>query len=189
MEKTHTIENNETNTELDNKKSLRLPPVSKTINKELSLERIFDAPKEFLFKMFTEAEHLKNWYGSNMTTILSCKVDFKVGGKISILLQFPNGFSSLLDGKFYEIIENQKLIFTMGGFKGPEGSSTVEFLNTVTFTGLGEKTKLSLLSQVVKAELKESEHAVQGMMDGWPQSLAKLASYLEQHFKNNSGSS
>lgn len=165
--------------EQPNNKSLKLPQVFDSNYKDFIIVHIFDAPRSLLFKMFADPKHFKNWFGPYSCTIPTCEIDFKLGGKISVLIKTNNGFSSPLDGIFYEIVENKKLVYSFGGYKGPNNESKVEFLNTITFDDHNGKTKLTLVSQVIKAELKESEMAVKGMMEGWPQSLAKLETYLQ----------
>ncbi len=46
----------------------------------LVLERVFDAPRDLVFSMFKEAEHLKHWWGPRGWEIPSCTVDFRPGG-------------------------------------------------------------------------------------------------------------
>ena len=168
------------NKQLDSSKKLKLPEVLATTNKELMVIRTFDAPKELVFKMFTEAEHLKHWYGNYQTTVSSCEVDLRIGGKLTIVLKMPNGFTSTLEGIIYEIIDNEKFIFSMGGFKDNLGKSAVEFLNMVTLTDYKGKTKLTLQCNVIKAEVDKPEMAVDGMLRGWPDSLENLEAYIEK---------
>ena len=48
--------------------------------KQLVLERVFDAPRDLVFKMFKEADHLKRWWGPRGWELPVCKVDFRPGG-------------------------------------------------------------------------------------------------------------
>jgi uncharacterized protein YndB with AHSA1/START domain len=49
-------------------------------DKVLVLEPTFDAPRELVFKMFKEPEHLKRWWGPRGWELPVCKVDFRPGG-------------------------------------------------------------------------------------------------------------
>ena len=168
----------------DNILDLKLPLIPNSNNKELIIVHIFDAPKELLFKAFTKAEHLKNWWGPRIVTNSFCEVDPRIGGKISILMIHPDGASFLLEGKFYEIIENEKLVFTTTGFKDKFGIPDFEFLNTVTFTEYKGKTKLTLNVQIVKITGEKARPAIKGMTDGWSQGFEKLEIYIEKQFSD-----
>lgn len=164
---------------MKDEKSLKLPQGLDSNYKDFTIVHTFDASREMLFKMFTKPEHFKNWFGPYSCTIPTCEIDLRQGGKISLIMNTANGFTNPLEGIFYEIIENEKLIFSTRGFKGPDNESKVEFLNIVTFDDYNGKTKLTLVSKVIKADVKEPGMAVQGMMDGWPQAFDKLDSYLK----------
>lgn len=53
---------------------------SKIDGRELVLERVFDAPRELVFKAFSESERLKQWWGPRGWTLPVCNVDFRPGG-------------------------------------------------------------------------------------------------------------
>lgn len=54
--------------------------LSKVEGNVLTLERVFNAPRELVFQAFSEAEHLKQWWGPNGWSIPVCNVDFRPGG-------------------------------------------------------------------------------------------------------------
>lgn len=180
MTESQPLKDNKADNQLDSSEHLKTPEVPVTTNKELVLYHTFDASKELLFRMFTEPEHFKNWFGNQMTTISSCEMDVRIGGRLEINLTGPNGFTNTLDGKFYEIIENEKLVFTTCGFKNDANKSAIEFLNTVTFTDYNGKTRLRLQANVIKAEVSHPDMAVNGMLEGWPLSIESLESYIEK---------
>lgn len=179
MVKIESVNKNLSNIDYDNPISLKIPQVKESSDNDLMIEHIFDAPKDLIYKMFTEAEHLKNWFGNQLSTVTDCEVDLRLGGKISFIMKDPNGLLLTLEGIFYKIEENQKLIFSTGAFKESEGKQAVEFLNTVTFDSYGEKTKLTLQSQVIKAKTEKSIFAIQGMHEGWTSSMEKLENYIK----------
>jgi uncharacterized protein YndB with AHSA1/START domain len=50
-------------------------------DKVLVLERVFDAPRELVFKMFKEPEHLMHWWGPRGWELPVCNIDFRPGGE------------------------------------------------------------------------------------------------------------
>src|SRR4051812_15991582 len=55
--------------------------------KEVTLERVYDAPLASVWKAWTDPEMLKQWWGPNDVTIPECKVDLKVGGTFYIVME------------------------------------------------------------------------------------------------------
>jgi uncharacterized protein YndB with AHSA1/START domain len=58
-----------------------------TGDRELTITRIFDAPRELVFRAWTTPEHLMRWFAPNGFTVPSCEVDFRVGGKYRLCLR------------------------------------------------------------------------------------------------------
>jgi len=56
------------------------PMLIKAEGSVLTLQRVFDAPRELVFRAFTEAEHLKHWWGPRGWEVTECQVDFREGG-------------------------------------------------------------------------------------------------------------
>ena len=65
--------------------------VAKPLERQLTLTRVFDAPRELVFQAWTEPEHLKQWWGPNGFTTPACEVDLRVGGAWKIVMRFPDG--------------------------------------------------------------------------------------------------
>ncbi len=148
-----------------------------TQSKEVTITRIFDAPRELVFKAWTDPKLVGQWWGPHGFTTPVCELDVRPGGAMRIDMRGPDGVVYPGKGVFHEIIEPDRLVFTTSTFEDAEGNPQLEVLNTVTFTELGSKTKLTLHAVVVKAT-PEVGTALAGMEEGWNQSLDRLAEDL-----------
>jgi uncharacterized protein YndB with AHSA1/START domain len=146
--------------------------------KELTLTRLLDAPRELVFKVWTEAEHLAKWWGPRGFTNPRCEADARAGGAIRIDMQAPDGSVNVLQGSFREIQAPQKVVFTIGGFEDENGEQGVENLITATFEEENGKTRLTTHVAVIKAAPYLLE-AVEGMEEGWTQSIDRMQEYAE----------
>src|SRR6267378_4035150 len=80
--------------------------------RELVLTRIIDAPRELVFRMWTDAVHLAKWWGPRDFTNPVCEIDFRPGGALRFVMRAPNGTDYPMGGVFREIIEPERLVFT-----------------------------------------------------------------------------
>ncbi|HVW13922.1 MAG TPA: SRPBCC domain-containing protein [Mucilaginibacter sp.] len=161
-------------------------------DRELVITRIFDAPKELVFKVWTEPEHIKNWWGPKPFTAPRCEVDLKVGGEYIYVMRSPDGQEFPVQGKFIEIVRNEKLVYTddmykqadfwkmmIGGKVGADVDfSTIQLIVMVNFEGIGSRsTRLTLKTWFFSNEVRD---AMVGMMmaEGWTSSLQKFAEEL-----------
>src|SRR5437870_2775756 len=144
---------------------------------ELAITRIFDAPRDLVFKAWTDQKQLAQWWGPKLFTNPVCELDVRPGGAIRIHMRGPDGTVYPLKGVFREIVEPERLVFTSSALEDAEGNPQFETITTVTFAEQNGKTKLTVHEVVVKAQ-PGSEGAIAGMEEGWNQSLDKLAAEL-----------
>jgi uncharacterized protein YndB with AHSA1/START domain len=79
--------------------------------KEIEIIRVYDAPRELVFKVWTEPKHLAQWWGPLGFTNPVCKIDVRPGGAILIHMEGPDGTVYPMDGTYQEIIEPERLVF------------------------------------------------------------------------------
>jgi uncharacterized protein YndB with AHSA1/START domain len=154
-----------------------MPSQAEAHKRELVITRIFDAPRELVFKAWTDPKHVAQWWGPRGFTNPVCEMDVRPGGAILIHMRGPDGVVFPTKGVFREIVEPERLVFTDSALEDEEGNPQFETLTTVTFAEHEGKTKLTLHVIVVKAEMV-AEGAFAGMEEGWNQSLDKLTEYL-----------
>jgi uncharacterized protein YndB with AHSA1/START domain len=144
--------------------------------KELVLTRVFDAPRELLFKAWTDPKHVAQWWSPHGFTNPVCEMDARPGGAILIHMRAPNGIVYRMTGVYQEVVEPERLVFTSAALDD-EGKPMFEVLTTVTFEVQGGKTKQTMRARVIKTTAKAAPY-IAGMEQGWTQSLERLAEHV-----------
>src|ERR1700739_5045499 len=80
--------------------------------REVIITRIFDAPRELVFKAWTDPKHVAQWWGPKGFTNPVCELDVRVGGAIRIHMRSPDGSVYPMKGEFREIVPPERLRFT-----------------------------------------------------------------------------
>jgi uncharacterized protein YndB with AHSA1/START domain len=159
-----------------------------------TLERWFDAPRDLVWKVYTQAEHLSHWWGPPNFTWVKGTMDLRPGGMFHYGMRGPNG--QIMWGKFVyrEIAAPERIVFT-NAFSDENGGTTpnpwmpewpLEVLNTVTFTENNGRTLIAMHGLPVNptdAQRQMFKGAKAQMQGGFKGTLDKLAAYLEQQQK------
>lgn len=150
----------------------RLEEFLATMPRQLTLTRVFDAPRELVFRAWTERERLQRWWGPRGFTNSRCEIDVRPGGAIAIDMRGPDGNVYPMRGEFREIVPPERLVF-MSSAAGPDGKPMFEMLNTVTFTERNGKTELRLDVRALMVT-GLAARPLQGMTQGWTETLERL---------------
>ena len=78
----------------------------------LVVERVFDAPRELVWRAWTEPEHFMRWYGPTGFTMPACEIDFRVGGRHLWGLRSPDGWEYWTTGVYREIVRFERFVAT-----------------------------------------------------------------------------
>jgi len=140
----------------------------------LVITRILDAPRELVFKVWTQPEHLVRWWGPTGFTLPVCKAEFRPGGAYRYVMRSPEGTDHRLVGVFREIAAPERLAFTFA-WEDEAGKLGPETLVTITLEEHGAKTKLTLHQAVFESVTARDLHG-----DGWSEALDCLAEYVRQ---------
>jgi uncharacterized protein YndB with AHSA1/START domain len=156
---------------------------------EFVISRTFDAPRELVFKAWTEAERLAKWWGPKGFVLTACALDLRPGGAFHYGMRAPNGGEMWGKWVFREVTPPERLVF-VSSFSDAAGGTTrapfpgefpVEVLSTVTFTESDGKTTLTLRGVPLNATAAERAFFA-GMHDsmrgGWGGTLDQLAAFL-----------
>jgi len=146
-------------------------------NKKVVVTRVLNAPRELVFKAWTDAKELAKWWGPTHFTNPVCRADAKPGGEIYIDMKAPDGTVYPMVGRFIEIIKPEKIVFISGPLD-EAGELLFEIMNTITLTEQDGKTTLTVIAEVTRFRT-EGMHHINGMEQGWNQSLTKLAILVE----------
>lgn len=143
----------------------------------LDLTRIFDAPRDLVFRAWTDPKQVAQWWGPHGFTNPVCEMDVRSGGAILIHMRGPDGTLYPMKGTFQEIVKPERLVMTTTAFENADGSFQLEVLNTITFVEVDGKTKVTVHAVVVKSTPAVAG-ALEGMEEGWKQQFDKLAAHL-----------
>ncbi|WP_410513764.1 SRPBCC domain-containing protein [Paenibacillus sp. BR2-3] len=161
--------------------------VSKVEEKALILEREFSAPRELVFQAFTQAEHLKHWWGPRGWTLPVCHVDFRVGGVWHYCMKCEDknqgdfyGMESWGKGVYREIIVPEKIVY-VDYFSDAEANvaeNMPETICTLTFIETDGRTKV--INRADYATAEELQQVLDmGMLQGITDTWNRLAEHLE----------
>lgn len=151
---------------------------------ELTITRVLDAPRELVFKAWTDPKQLALWWGPHGYTNPICEVDPRPGGSIRIHMRASDGVVYPMTGVYQEVVEPQRIVFT-SVVLDEEGHPLFELLNTVTLVDLGGKTKQTVQARVIMRSDKAAPYLA-GMEMGWGQTLDRLAVYVVKESKEQS---
>ncbi len=144
--------------------------------REVTITRVFDAPRGLVFKAWTDAKQLAQWWGPQGFTNTVCEIDARAGGALRIHMRAPDGAVYPMKGVIQEIVEPERLVFTNIAVDAA-GNHLLEGLTTVTFAEERGKTKLTMHTRAV-AVAEAAVAYLQGMEMGWTQSIDRLAAFV-----------
>ncbi len=144
--------------------------------RELTLTRMFDAPRERVFAAWTDAKDFAQWWGPHGFTNPVCELDARPGGTLRVVMRAPDGVIYPMTGVFHEIAAPGRLVFT-GAAVAHEGHPLLEWVSTVTFAEHGGKTHLTVHERAV-AVIAVGAQMLEGMAPGLTQTLERLEAHL-----------
>ncbi|MHA6483974.1 SRPBCC domain-containing protein [Paenibacillus sp. strain BS8-2] len=161
---------------------------SKVEGNVLTLERVFDAPPSLVFQVFSQAEHLKHWWGPRGWELTYCTVDFRPGGEWHYCMTCQDkeqgdfyGMESWGKTIYSEIKENEEIVY-VDYFSDKDGNISQEMPSsktTLRFEPFEGKTKL------VSVSVYDTAAALQTVIDmGMEQGIAETWDRLADHLSN-----
>ena len=141
--------------------------------REFTIQRLFDAPRELVFHAWTQPEHLAHWYGPVGTTtpLSTISMDVRPGGTWqACMVDDENGEEYPSGGEFREVVEPERLVFTWGE-PGGDGIGLV----TVTFADLDGKTAMTFHL----SGLPDDAELFGNVNSGWSSAFDRLTTHLE----------
>ena len=144
-------------------------------SREITITRLFDAPRDLVFKAWTEPEQIARWWGPEGFSVPECDSDPRPGGSLRIVMRGPDGVDYPMTGTFLEVSAPERLVFESTALL--DGKPVLEGMNTVTFVDRDGKTEVTLHARAV-ALVPEAAAMLGGMSAGWTQSLQCLDDVL-----------
>lgn len=148
--------------------------------KELSFERTYDAPIGTVWRAWTDAEMLREWWGPDKTHVPECDIDLRVGGEIRIVTEAGEAMGKYagtrwpMSGVFTTVEESSRLVYDARSWtEGDEAGTTIVHTNDVTLSTDGDATVVKLVVTITSIGTK-AKMAAFGMKWGYKQQLDKL---------------
>ncbi|QGH36144.1 SRPBCC domain-containing protein [Gracilibacillus salitolerans] len=161
---------------------------------QVEITHTFNAPRELVFKAFTESEHLQNWWGPTGWTFNVTKSDFRPGGVFHYSQKPADGDVMWVKFVYNEIIAPEKIVYT-SFFSDEEGNIVrapfdenwpLETLNTMTFTEDEGKTTLTAVitpASATEEEIKTFRESKDMIYEGFSGTFNQLEDYLSKEAK------
>lgn len=152
------------------------------MERELTITRLINAPRERLWRAWTDPKEVAAWWGPDGVSIPVCEIDLRIGGTLYIVMLAGAELGPMagrrwpMRGIFKEIVPNGRLVFTNQAITEDE-RVLLEGVTTVTFEEESGKTKLTVRTSAKGLSL-EAPQMLAGMEQGWTQQIEKLVRYL-----------
>ena len=165
--------------------------VEDTSDREMHITRVVDAPRELLWKIWTEPEHIKEWWGPNGFTNTIHQFNLAPGGEWLLTMHGPDGTDYPNHIRFVEIIRNERLIYDHGRPSAVHGSADSgasvphdqpedggQFRTFVNFADEGGKTRITMKGVFKTVEYKNLVVEKYGALEGQKQHIARMEAYV-----------
>jgi uncharacterized protein YndB with AHSA1/START domain len=143
--------------------------VSLPEDKQILITREFDAPKEFVYRAYTEPELVRQWWHANRGEMTVCDIDLRVGGRWRYVMEAPRFGEVAFHGEYREVVPNERLVSTEVYEPFPDA----EAIDTLTLAEEDGRTTLTLLVEHQEKAHRDA-HIESGMEDGLQDALDLL---------------
>lgn len=140
---------------------------------QLTLTRVFEAPKKLVFECWTQPAHLEKWLFPKDFTVPFSEADIRSGGSYRSCLRAPDGSDHWVGGTYIEVTPHHHIVFTHA-WQDEVGNSEHETVVTITLKEVGAgRTQLTFHQAFFKSDSSRDGHA-----EGWDESFDNLERYL-----------
>ena len=141
---------------------------------ELVLELTLDAPRDKLFRCYTDPKLLQQWFAPKPWTITKVDIDPRAGGRSNFTMASPEGQEYPNAGVYLEVVPNEKIVTTDAFTEGWKPSGKPFMAAEVTFEDAGDgKTRYRAVARHWNAETLK-QHEEMGFHEGWKQTALQL---------------
>lgn len=136
-------------------------------SRDLLLTRLLDAPREKLFRCWTEPALMTQWFTPPPWQTVHAEIDLRAGGSSLVVMQGPDGQQMPHRGVYLEVIPGEKLVFTDAFVNAWEPSGSAFMVGILTFEDAGDgKTRYTARVRHWTTEAREA-HEKMGFHEGW----------------------
>ncbi len=151
---------------------------TKAGEREIVATRVFDAPRELVFNLWTDPEHIAQWWGPKGFTNTIYEMDVRPGGVWRFVMHGPDGVDYENKIVYIEVVKPERLVYSH--------VSGTQFHVTVTFADQGDKTKLTVRMLFESAAQRDRVIKEFGAIEGLNQTLERLEERLAMAARNRS---
>ena len=144
-------------------------------DREIAMTRVFDAPRELVWKAHTDPNLVPQWWGRHIDTTIVDQMDLRPGGAWRFVTRGADGSEDAFRGEYREIVPQERLVQTFE-WEGLPGHISVE---TLTLEDLGGKTRVTTVSRFDSVEDRDGM-LQSGMEEGARETWDRLAELLAQ---------
>jgi len=164
-------------------------PADEAAGQVFLITRSFDAPRDVVWKVWTQPEHLSKWFSPKGFTVIAAKMDFRTGGVYHYGLKAPDGSAMWGKWEFREIAAPERIVLIQsfsdehGGLTRPPFAEDwpQHILSTITFREQGTRTMFTLRwapHNATEVERNTFEAGMASMEQGWGGTMEQLTAYL-----------
>lgn len=146
-------------------------------DRDLVLTRIIDAPREKLFRAWTQPDLLRQWFTPLPYTTPHAELDVRPGGSNLVVMRSPDGQEMPNRGVYLEVVENERLVITDAYTEAWQPAPKPFMTLVLTFEDLGGKTRYTALVRHWSVEDCET-HEKMGFHAGWGKATDQLAALV-----------
>jgi uncharacterized protein YndB with AHSA1/START domain len=147
--------------------------------RDLVLTCLINAPREKLYKAWTDPELLKQWFAPAPFSVPKAEMDVRIGGASLVVMKGPDGLEFSNRGVFLDVVPNERLIFTDAYVAAWEPSEKPFMTVVLTFEDDGGKTKYTATLRHWTIADREA-HEAMGFHQGWAICAEQLAALVEK---------
>lgn len=151
-------------------------PAGETAGREIVVARVFDVPRELVFKAWTDPKHVVHWWGPRGFTMTIHEMDVRPGGVWRHTMHGPDGTDYPNKSVFVEVAVPERIVYSHSG--GKKGGPAAQFQATWSFETQGGKTKLTMRLLFPSAAERDRVVKEFGAIEGGKQTLDRLAEHL-----------
>lgn len=155
---------------------MNIPTQTGISSREIVISRVFDAPRDVVFKAWTSPEHLDRWFGPDGFTNETLEMDFREGGAWRFIMHGPDGVDYPNRMDYTKVVPPECIAYNHTDDQ-PEPAAS--FHAETTFSEVGGKTHVTMRALFATVEERDMQVAENGAIEGGKQTLARLAAYVE----------
>jgi len=161
--------------------SQKLPDINNTQDREMVITRLINAPRELVFKAWTDPDHIAEWWGPKGFSNTIHSMEVRKDGLWDFIMHGPDGTDYINKIIYLEIDEPARLVYSHSD------DGAMHFLDIVTFEQVGDKTRVTLKIIFHTTEIRDQIMREVGAIEGGNQTLDRLERYLADSAATDDG--